>query len=134
MAELSEVGSRGGDLFPGKPCSFSAVATPVRVKSLACIFGQIDVATAEIDWAASLAKGGGPRRSAALLVEISQDRIDAVGDMGRRIRGRFPKLSVPKPEDLARSSEGMLQPETFAATLKLAASALRCFGFRSSRW
>jgi hypothetical protein len=71
-------------------------------QSLARILGQLDVAKAEIGWAASLAKGGGPRRSAALLVDAAQDRTDPVGDMGRRIRGRFPKFSIPKPEDVAR--------------------------------
>ena len=65
------------------------------------IFGQIDVTKAAIGWSAFLARGGGPRRSAALLVELAQGRIDAVGDMARRVRGRFPKLSMPKPEDLA---------------------------------
>lgn len=70
-------------------------------QSLDRVFGQIDVVTAEIGWLESLAKGGAARRSVSLLVEIADDRIDAVGDMARRIRGRFPKLSVPKAEDLA---------------------------------
>ena len=70
-------------------------------QSLDRVFDQIDIATAEIGWLASLKNGGGARRSASLLVEIADDRADAVGDMARRIRGRFPKLSVPKPEDLA---------------------------------
>jgi hypothetical protein len=69
-------------------------------QSLDRVFGQIDIAKAEIGWAASLARGGGPRRSAALLVEFGRGRIDAVGEMARRLRGRFPKLSMPKPEDL----------------------------------
>jgi hypothetical protein len=62
------------------------------------ILAAVDVAKAEEGWADSLEKRGDPRRAVALLIEAAISRTDAVGDMARRLRKRFPKVSV-----LARS-------------------------------
>jgi hypothetical protein len=58
------------------------------------ILASVDIAKAEEGWADSLETGGEPRRAAALLVEAAISRPDAVGDMARRLRKRFPKISA----------------------------------------
>ncbi|UUZ67924.1 hypothetical protein LP416_26590 [Polaromonas sp. P2-4] len=69
-------------------------------QSLERILAQVDFTGAEIGWAAALSNGGAPRRAVALLIEISKDRSDSLGEVARRLRTRFAKLSVPKADDL----------------------------------
>ena len=98
---MAKVLSQQHHSWYGEAALFLRMLRQFAPQSLDRVFGQIDINKAEIGWALSLAKGGGPKRSTALLVELAQGRIDAVGDMARRVRMRFPKLSMPKPEDLA---------------------------------
>jgi hypothetical protein len=69
-------------------------------RSLERILAQMESSGAEIGWAAALSHGGAPRRAAALLIESSKDRTDALGLAARRLRARFERLSVPKADDL----------------------------------
>jgi hypothetical protein len=64
-------------------------------ENLQRILAAVDVTKAEEGWADSLETGGSPRRAVALLVEAAISRTDAVGEMARRLRKRFPKVSVP---------------------------------------
>ncbi len=104
----------------GEAALFLRMLRQFAPQSLDRVFGQIDITKAEIGWAASLARGGGPRRSAALLVEFAQRRIDALGDIARRLRGRFPKLSMPKPRISCRSSEVRGPTPTWCTTTRSA--------------
>ena len=67
-------------------------------ESLDRVFGQIDITKAEIGWAASRERWR-PRRSAALLVEFQRHRMDALGDIARRLRG-LPQTFDAQTEDL----------------------------------
>lgn len=69
-------------------------------QSLERILTQLDFNGAEIGWAAALSGGGTPRRAVALLIDISKDRSDSLGEVARRLRTRFARLSVPKADDL----------------------------------
>lgn len=69
-------------------------------QSLERILAQVDFTGAEIGWAAALSNGGAPRRAAALLIESSKERSDSLGDVARRLRIRFVKLSVPNVADI----------------------------------
>jgi hypothetical protein len=80
--------------------SFMRLLRQVAPQSLDRILSQVNIGTAEIGWAAALAKGGAPRRAVAFLVEMSIGRDDAVGDMARRLRARCPRRSVPNVKDL----------------------------------
>jgi hypothetical protein len=64
-------------------------------ENLQRILAAVDVTKAEEGWANSLETGGEPRRAVALLVEAAISRTDAVGEIARRLRKRFPKVSVP---------------------------------------
>ena len=59
------------------------------------ILDSVDVAGAEKGWAAALAHGCGPRKTAALLVQSSLGRTDELGALAQRLRARFPKSSTP---------------------------------------
>lgn len=69
-------------------------------QSLERILAQVDSNGAEIGWAAALSNGGAARRAVALLIDISHDRSDALGEIARRLRTRFASRSVPKAGDL----------------------------------
>jgi hypothetical protein len=58
----------------GEAALFLRMLRQFAPQSLDRVFGQIDITKAEIGWAASLARGGGPRRSAALRVRPASDR------------------------------------------------------------
>jgi hypothetical protein len=60
------------------------------------ILSGIEVSRAERGWASSLTNGGESRATAALLVQAALGRDDAVGEMARRLRARFPRISIPK--------------------------------------
>lgn len=64
-------------------------------QSLQRILDSVDVVSAEKGWAAALAHGFGPRRTAALLVQSSIGRTDELGALAKRLRVRFPKSSNP---------------------------------------
>jgi hypothetical protein len=66
-------------------------------ENLQGILGTIDTTKAEAGWADCLEHGGEPRRTAAFLVEAAISRADGVGEMARRVRKRFPKVSIPVP-------------------------------------
>lgn len=76
---------------------FIKVLSEKAPENLQRILAAVDVTKAEQGWADSLEKGGEPRRAVALLVEAAISRTDAVGDMARRLRKRFSKVSVPVP-------------------------------------
>jgi hypothetical protein len=68
--------------------------------SLQRVLSSVDCGPAEIGWVASLSAKGGSRRTTALLVEAALPRGDAVGDLARRLRVRFPRTSKPTARDL----------------------------------
>ncbi len=68
--------------------------------SLHRVLSAVDCAPAETGWAASLSAKGGARHTAALLVEAALPREDAIGDVARRLRARFPRASKPTRSDL----------------------------------
>lgn len=55
----------------------------------------LDVEVAEESLAICLSQGRGHRRAAALVVDSAQRVRGNIGEMGRRLRKRFPKASVP---------------------------------------
>jgi hypothetical protein len=73
---------------------FVEVLSETAPETLQRILASIDVAKGEEGWSDSLEKGGEPRRAIALLVQAAISRTDAVGDMARRLRKRFPKVSM----------------------------------------
>ncbi|MCC8943530.1 hypothetical protein H8A97_00035 [Bradyrhizobium sp. Arg62] len=86
---------------------FIEVLMEAAPESLQRILAMVDVAKAEQGWTDSLEKAGDARHGVARLVEAAISRTDAVGDMARRLRKRFPKasvLQVPKPKRSGKRS------------------------------
>ncbi len=74
---------------------YISVIAGVAPQSLQRILDSVDVTGAEKGWAAALAHGCGPRKTAALLVQSSLGRTDELGALAQRLRARFPKSSNP---------------------------------------
>ena len=55
----------------------------------------LDVKVVEESLAACLSQGRRHRRAAALVVDSARRMPGEIGEMGRRLRRRFPKASVP---------------------------------------
>lgn len=77
--------------------SFYADAAPTLAalrrhapQSLDRIFDRLDPKRAEVGWTAAIRAGKGARRSVAHLVTAAVARPDALGDLARRLRKRFP--------------------------------------------
>jgi hypothetical protein len=68
-------------------------------ENLQGILSTVDTTKAEAGWTDSLEHGRQPRRTVALLVEAAISRSDDVGEMARRLRRRFPRVSVPIPSE-----------------------------------
>lgn len=79
---------------------FIKLLRQVAPQNLERVLAQIDSSGAEIGWSAALSHGGSPRRTVALLIDSSKDRRDSLGLTARRLRARFPRLSIPKADDL----------------------------------
>jgi hypothetical protein len=60
----------------------------------------VDPATAESNWIAGIRSAPDVRRATAILVDAAAPRSDAVGEMARRIRRKFPAKSKPIQEDV----------------------------------
>jgi hypothetical protein len=60
----------------------------------------VDPATAESNWIAGIKSTPGIRRTTAILVDVASSRSDAVGEMARRIRRKYPAKSKPIQEDV----------------------------------
>jgi hypothetical protein len=61
---------------------------------------EVNPATAETNWIAGIKSAPDVRRATTILVDTASSRGDAVGEMARRIRRRFPVKSKPIQEDL----------------------------------
>jgi hypothetical protein len=60
----------------------------------------VDPATAESNWIAGIKSPSDVRRVTAILVDAASSRGDAVGEMARRIRSKYPAKSKPIQEDV----------------------------------
>ncbi|SHI14838.1 hypothetical protein [Bradyrhizobium erythrophlei] len=60
----------------------------------------VDPATAESNWIAGIKSAPDVRRATAILVDAASSRGDAVGEMARRIRRKYPAKSKPIQEDV----------------------------------
>jgi hypothetical protein len=103
-AEIGRALSYSHPSWYDKAADFLNVLVAVNPASLQRILGQVNVATAETGWAASLAKAGDPRRSVSLLVEAAWNRQDGVGILARTLRARFPRSSIPLDRDISNST------------------------------
>jgi hypothetical protein len=65
------------------------------------LLSGVIIEKAEIGWANALKGKAETRNTSAFLIHHAITRNDAVGDMARRLRERFPKQSVPDPKILA---------------------------------
>ena len=73
--------------------------------SLGRILDGLDPKKAEAGWSACLKAGGKAGRSAAVLVEEAMPREDALGEVARHLRARFPKASIPPPVESEEHDE-----------------------------
>lgn len=78
---------------------FIEVVKEAAPASLQRILDSIELAGAEAGWIASIKAGGQTRRTVSFLIEAALPREDAVGEMARRVRARFPKTSIPIPRE-----------------------------------
>lgn len=62
-------------------------------QSLDRILSKLDHRRAELGWTAAIRAGKGARRAASHLVTAALSRTDAIGDVARRLRTRFPAAS-----------------------------------------
>jgi hypothetical protein len=60
----------------------------------------VDPATAESNWIAGIKSAPDVRRATAILVDAASSRSDAIGEMARRIRRKYPAKSKPIQEDV----------------------------------
>ena len=95
--------------FFGEPLLFLRLLRQLAPASFERILAAIDPVGAETGWGAALSgmdaahhasKGDretvrDDRQTAAWLVEIAHDRTDALGEVARRLRQRYPRRSVP---------------------------------------
>ncbi|GAB7541415.1 hypothetical protein [Cupriavidus sp. 8B] len=84
-----------------KATTFLRLLGQVAPDNLARMLGHVHVSGAERGWANALNGKGVERQSAAFLVHCAIDRADAVGEMARKLRRRFPKRSIPSEATLA---------------------------------
>jgi hypothetical protein len=98
--------------FFDEPLLFLRLTWQLAPVAFERIMAGIDPAGAEAGWTAALqgtdarqhAPGGdrlqsrADRESAAWLIERTLPRTDALGEVSRRVRARFPRRSVPPPK------------------------------------
>lgn len=60
----------------------------------------VDPSTAEPNWIAGIKSPPDVRRATTILVDAALSREDSVGEMARRIRGKYPAKSKPVKEDV----------------------------------
>lgn len=83
-----------------EPLLFLRMVRQLDHKGFDKMLAAIDASSAEIGWAAALGGKAKARRTAAYLVHAAVDRPDALGEMARRLRERFPKASIPTADIL----------------------------------
>lgn len=81
---------------------FVEVLREVAPASLQRILSAVDVEKGEVGWRDSLPKPGGARDAVAGLIEAALTRDDAVGDMARRLRKKYPKRTIPQKRNRRR--------------------------------
>jgi hypothetical protein len=64
----------------------------------------VDPATAESNWIAGIKSSPDVRRATAILIDAASSRGDAVGEMARRVRRKYPAKSKPIQEDVEEFS------------------------------
>jgi hypothetical protein len=77
---------------------FLRLLDEVASDSLARILARVEPVAAEAAWGACLTKGGKAGRSAAILIEHCLTMPGELGEVARRLRQRFPKASIPRPD------------------------------------
>jgi hypothetical protein len=77
---------------------FLRVMDEVAPDALARILARVEPVAAEAAWGICLAKGGKAGRSAAILIEHCRTMPGELGEVARRLRQRFPKASIPRPD------------------------------------
>jgi hypothetical protein len=77
---------------------FLRVMDEVAPDALARILARVEPGAADAAWVTCLAKGGKAGRSAAILIEHCQTMPGELGKVARRLRQRFPKASIPRPD------------------------------------
>jgi len=77
---------------------FLRVMDEVAPDALARILARLEPVAAEAAWGTCLAKGGKAGRSAAILIEHCRTMPGELGEVARRLRQRFPKASIPRPD------------------------------------
>jgi hypothetical protein len=60
----------------------------------------VDPVTAEANWVTGIKSPPDIRRATSILVDVALGRTDALGDMARRIRKKYPSASKPIKSDL----------------------------------
>jgi hypothetical protein len=77
---------------------FLRVMDEAAPDALARILARVEPVAAEAAWGTCLAKGGKAGRSAAILIELCRTMPGELGEVARRLRQRFPKASLPRPD------------------------------------
>ena len=72
----------------------------IAPENLERILDGVNPVTAEANWVAGVKSPPDIRRATSILVEAALNRPDAVGDMARRIRKKYPSASSPIKSDL----------------------------------
>jgi len=112
VAVASQQLGRKSQPFFDEPLLFLRLTWQLAPVAFQRIMAGIDPAGAEAGWTAALqgtdakqhAPGGdrlqsrADRESAAWLIERALPRTDALGEVSRRVRARFPRRSVPPPK------------------------------------
>ncbi|SHO63570.1 hypothetical protein SAMN02745172_01436 [Pseudoxanthobacter soli DSM 19599] len=77
---------------------FVEVLREIAPVSLQRILSAVDVQKAEAGWLDSLSRPGSAQDAVARLIETAFARDDAVGELARRLRRRYPSRSRPKKQ------------------------------------
>lgn len=113
-AKAGAVLSRASPSWYREAALFLRLAWQVAPESFQRLLDHLDVAAAEQGWTNALTgKEGtrergakaGARQAVAFLINRAIDRTDAVGDLARGLRQRFPKRSVPSAATLKPLSD-----------------------------